>query len=105
MNISLSTKTPSLRNRTIKTLLLGAMALGVSSFAAAHETVQQPASIAYRTALQPKVAPTQAYVDATARTDWNVDYPSQLAPQAVPATSNAPANVASTVDTAADQQL
>lgn len=106
MNISLSTKTPSFRNRTIKALLLGAIALGVSSFAMAHETVQQPASTTYQVALQAKVLSNQGHGEAGNRADWNVDYPSQLAPQTVPVTNdNSSTNVASTVDIASDQQL
>lgn len=106
MNISTSTKIHSVRNRAIKALFLGAAALTVSGFATAHEAAPQPASTTYQTALQPKIVAAQANHDAGSRVDWNVDYPSQLAPQTVRVANDMPANhVTSTVDKDANEQF
>lgn len=106
MYIPTSTKTPSLRSRTIRTLLLGAMALAASGFATAHEAAPQPASTTYQAALQAKISPIRADQEAGSRIDWNVDYPSQLAPQTVRVANNMPAgNVTSTVDKDANEQF
>lgn len=106
MNISLATKIPSLRARTTKVWLLGALALGASSFAMANETAQQPASNTYQLALQAKVLSNKDQGEAGNRVDWNGDYPSQLAPQKVPVTNGTPASkVAPTVDTTSSEQL
>ncbi|WP_201315333.1 hypothetical protein [Dyella sp. EPa41] len=106
MNIPTSTTISSARNRAIKSLWLGAMALAVSGFATAHEAAPQPASTTYQAALQAKIVPTQARDEAASRSNWNVDYPSQLAPQPVRVASNATINkVASTVDQDANEQF
>lgn len=106
MNLSTSTKLSSLRNRTIKAVLFGAIALAASGFATAHDAAPQPASTTYQAALQAKIAPTQAGHEAGSRIDWNVDYPSQLAPQTVRVAHNVPASeVTSTVDKDANEQF
>jgi hypothetical protein len=106
MNIPTSTKIPSIRKRTIEALVLGAMALAVTGFATAHDTAPQPASTTYQAALQAKIVPTRAGQQAGSRIDWNVDYPSQLAPQAIRVANNASAHpVTTTVDKDANEQF
>lgn len=106
MNVSTTPKISFARTRTIKALLLGAMALAVSGFATAHDAAPQPASTTYQAALQAKISATQAGHEAGSRIDWNVDYPSQLAPQTVRVANIEPADKAmSTVDKDANEQF
>ncbi|WP_130618508.1 hypothetical protein [Dyella amyloliquefaciens] len=90
MNVRLPIKTFSFRNPSIKAWLLGALAFGASGFAMADDAAQQPAVATYHAALQAKVIPERLNGEAGNRVDWNVDYPSQLAPQAVSETSRRP---------------
>ncbi|MBV8159065.1 MAG: hypothetical protein JO278_15505 [Dyella sp.] len=106
MNLSTSTKMPTLRNRTIKALLLGVIALAASGLATAHDATPQPTSNTYQAALQATIVPTQAGAEAGSRIDWNVDYPSQLAPQTVRVAHNVPTSkLTSTVDKDANEQF
>ncbi|RAO77636.1 hypothetical protein [Dyella jiangningensis] len=106
MNLSPSTRTPPLPRRVINALLLGAVALGVSHLAMADEAVQQPSAATYQVAVQSRLLPDPHRGEAGDRVDWNVDYPSQLAPQPVDVANDAPVNkLASTVATSSDQPL
>lgn len=108
MSVSTFAKIPFVRNRTINALLLGAIALTVSGFASAHgaDASPQPASTVYPTAIQPTIVAAPTLREAGNRSDWNVDYPSQLAPQAVRVANSIPASsVTSTVDQDANEQF
>lgn len=88
MNTSLS-KNPTFRRRLVDAVMLGVFAFAASGLAMAGEATPSSGPAYYRTELQTKVVPNQTHGDAGNRYDWNVDYPSQLAPQAVPSPHDA----------------